>query len=111
VAWPRLDRLHHLVRRGWRCGNYLFSCVARCRCYRGAWNCRWSERPNVTACAIALAAWRCSPRLPVSLLGLVVVMRAFLCTIGSAFRHPIPFRNPRRLVKRFVSAPFLFAGR
>jgi hypothetical protein len=44
-------------------------------------------------------------------LGLVVVMRVFLCTIGSAFRHPIPFRNPRRLVKRFVSAPFLFAGR
>ena len=34
-----------------------------------------------------------------------------LCTIGSAFSHPIPFRNPRRLVKRFVSAPFLFAGR
>ena len=65
--------------------------------------------------ATALAAWRCSPRLPVSLLGLalglVVVMRVFLCTIGSAFRHPIPFRNPRRLVKRFVSAPFLFAGR
>ena len=30
----------HLVRRGWRC-------------CRGAWNCRWSERPNVTAFAIA----------------------------------------------------------
>ena len=44
-------------------------------------------------------------------LGLVVVMHVFLCTIGSAFRHPIPFRNPRRLVKRFVSAPFHFAGR
>src|SRR5262245_26806898 len=59
-------------------------------------------------CATAPAAWRCSTRLLVSLLGLVVVMHVFLCTIGSAFRHPIPFRNPRRLVKRFVSAPFLF---
>src|SRR5215469_6158077 len=53
--------------------------------------------------------------LPASLLGLalglVAVTRRFLCTIGSAFRHPIPFRNPRCLVKRFVSAPFLFAGR
>ena len=36
----------------------------------------------------------------------------FVCPlVGSAFRYPIPFRNPRRLVKRFVLAPFLFAGR
>ncbi len=63
-------------------------------------------------------AARCFSSLPVrcagSFAGIFRPARVcrFVCPlIGSALRYPIPFRNPRCLIKRFVGAPFLFAGR
>ena len=101
--------------------NNLRDCIRKvpCRAHRAAnWNTNTIEYYSGVL-APPLASPLVSPLremvLPASLLGLalglVAVTRRFLCTIGSAFRHPIPFRNPRRLVKRFVSAPFHFAAR
>ena len=97
--------------------NNLRDCIPNvsCRAHRAAnWNTNTIEYYSGVLASPLVSPLR-EMVLPVSLLGLalglVVVTRRSLCTIGSAFRHPIPFRNPRRLVKRFVSAPFLFAGR
>src|SRR6516225_11989585 len=49
---------------------------------------------------------RCFSSLPVRCAG--AFARIFF---GSAFLHPSPFRNPRRLIKLFVMPPFMFAYR